>query len=248
MKVIGVIPARLQSSRLPEKALVDIAGLPMIVHVLKRAQMAKSLQEVYVATDNKRIKDIVTDHGGKAIMTSADHQTGTDRIAEAIKDMEVDIVVDIQGDEPLVLPEHIDKAVEPLLADAAVQMSVLVTPFSGKNSPSDIKAVLGKNNDILYCSRTDLPSDARNQVEVMWKMCFVVPIRKSFLLEFASWEPSPLEKVEYIEHLRVLENGYSIRAVPIPDGQISVDTIEDLTKARMLMEKDRLKERYGLAR
>ncbi len=244
MNVVGVIPSRLKSTRLPNKALIDIEGLPMVVHVLKRAQLCPVLREVFVATDNQEIFDAVTSHGGKAIMTSDKHQTGTDRVAEAVKDMDADIVVNIQGDEPLLDPDHITQAIEPFKRDKDVQIVILVTPYKTKNSASDIKAVLDLNNNIMYCSRTDLPSDARKSVEVMWKMCFMVPFRKEFLLKYASWTQTPLEKTEFNEYLRILENGYKIRAVPVERAQISVDTPEDLAKVRDLFKQDVIKKKY----
>lgn len=244
MKIIGVIPSRLKSSRLPDKALVDIEGLPMVVHVFKRAQLSEVLDEVYVATDSSEIYDTVEKYGGRAIMTSPDHQTGTDRIADAVKDIPSDIVVNIQGDEALLDPSHIDKVVRPLIEDISVQIAIPVTPYSAKNSTSDIKAVLDLNYDILYCSRADLPSSARREAGMMWKMCFIVPFRKDFLLKYASWEQTPLEKIEFNEYLRVLERGYKIRAVPVDRAYISVDTPEDLEKIKGFMKIDKIKEKY----
>jgi 3-deoxy-manno-octulosonate cytidylyltransferase (CMP-KDO synthetase) len=244
MKVIGIIPARLKSTRLADKALVDIEGLPMVVHVLKRAQMSKVLSRVFVATDSQRIKDAVESSGGEAVMTSPDHQTGTDRLAEAAKDLNADIIVNVQGDEPLLDPEHIDSVVKPLIDDPSLQVSALVTPYTVKNSPSDIKAVLDLNNNIMYCSRADIPGDARSRVDSMWKMSFIIPMRKKFLMEFAGWGQSPLEKMEFIEHLRIIEHGVKFRAVPVDHAHISVDTPEDLIQVRKLMKTDKIKSRY----
>ncbi len=247
MSVVGIIPSRLASSRLPQKALIDIEGLPMVVHVFKRAQMAKSLDRVIVATDSQEIFDVVTAHGGEAKMTSSDHQTGTDRIAEVAARLDAEIIVNIQGDEPLLNPDHIDAAVQPLLDDKTVNVSVLVTPYNCKNHPSDIKAVLSLNNDILYCSRTDLPSDSRTEVNTMWKICFMVPFRREFLLKYASLKQTPLEKIEFNEYLRILENGYRMRAVPVENAVISVDNQEDLEVVRELMKKDPIISRYDCA-
>ncbi|MFC2140542.1 3-deoxy-manno-octulosonate cytidylyltransferase, partial [Candidatus Auribacterota bacterium] len=200
---------------MPKKALADIEGLPMIVHVFKRASLSHCLDDVFVATDSKEIRDVVVKHGGKIIMTSDKHSTGSDRIAEAAKNIDADIIVNIQGDEALLDPDHIDKVVEPFFKDSDIQVAMLVTPFSKKNSPGDIKAVLDLNSNILYSSRTDLPSDARSEVENMWKVVFIVPYKKEFLLRYASLKPTPLEKIEYQEYLRILEYGYKIRAVPV---------------------------------
>ncbi len=245
MKVIGMIPSRLKSTRLPNKALIDIEGLPMVIHVLKRAQLSSALDDVFVATDSKEIFDAVKKHGGKAVMTSPDHHTGTDRIAEAAGKMDADIVVNIQGDEALLDPKHIDMAVKPLLNDRDLQVAVLVAPYRKTNSPSDIKAVLDLDGNILYCSRTDLPSTARTKIDAMLKMCFIVPFRKDFLLKFTSWEQTPLEKIEFNEYLRILEHGYKIKAVRVEDAHISVDTPEDLEIVRDIMKTDRLKDMYS---
>ena len=244
MKVVGIIPARLKSTRLADKALIDIEGLPMVVHVLKRAELSSALDQVYVATDSVEIRAAVESNGGRVIWTSSHHQTGTDRIAEAAKDMNAQVIVNVQGDEPLLDPEHISQVVQPLLDDPDLQVSALVTPYSVKNSPSDIKAVLDIHNNIMYCSRADIPGDARRPVETMWKMSFIIPMRKEFLLQFTAWGPSPNEKIEFIEHLRIVEHGVKFRAVPVDCAHISVDTPEDLDKVRELMKEDVIKNRY----
>lgn len=244
MKVVGMIPARLESSRLPEKALIDICGLPMVVHTYLRSKYAKNLDELYVVTDNEKIRAAVELHGGKVLMTGRHHKTGSDRLAEACQSINCDVVVNIQGDEPLVDPEHIDAIVAPLIKDPGLQISVGVTGYTKKNSPSDIKAVVDLEDNILYCSRTDLPSDARTQVHEMLKMCFIVPFRKKFLLQYASWKPTPLETIEFNEYLRVLEHGVKIRAVRVYDARISVDTYEDLAEVRSMMKEDTFRLNY----
>jgi 3-deoxy-manno-octulosonate cytidylyltransferase (CMP-KDO synthetase) len=244
IRVVGMLPARLRSSRLPEKALVDIDGLPMFVHTCKRARLAKSLDDVYLATDSEKIKNIAESYDIKVLMTGSHHKTGSDRLAEACQGVDCEIVVNIQADEPLVKPEHIDSIVKPLLEDRNLQISVGVTPYTKKGSDSDIKAVLDLENNIMYCSRSDLPSDVRTTVEVMLKMCFIVPFRKEFLIQYASWPSTPLENIEYNEYLRVLENGVKIKAVKIEDAKISVDTPDDLEEVRRLMKSDEIKTRY----
>jgi 3-deoxy-manno-octulosonate cytidylyltransferase (CMP-KDO synthetase) len=244
MKVVGMIPARLQSSRLPEKALIDIGGLPMVVHTCKRAQLAERLDEVYLVTDNEAIMRVGESHGINVIMTGIHHKTGSDRLAEACAFVDCDIVVNVQGDEPLVDPDHIDAIVAPLIDDPTIQISVGVTSYNKKNSYSDIKAVIDLDDNIMYCSRHDLPSDARSPVDEMLKMCFIVPFRKEFLLKYSRWEPTPLETIEFNEYLRVLEHGVKMRAVLISKAMISVDTYDDLEIVKGLMEKDRIKSRY----
>jgi len=245
IRVIGMLPARLHSSRLPEKALVDIEGLPMFVHTCKRAQLAESLDDVYLATDSEKIKEIAETYNIKVIMTGTHHKTGSDRLAEACQGVDCEIVVNVQADEPLVKPEHIDAIVKPLLEDRELQISVGVTPYKNKENDSDIKAVLDLEDNIMYCSRNDLPSDVRTTVDVMLKMCFIVPFRKKFLIQFASWPSTPLENIEYNEYLRVLEHGVKLRGVIIEDAKISVDTPDDLEEVRRLMKSDDLKAKYS---
>jgi len=242
--IIGMIPARLQSSRLPEKALADICGLPMVVHTCKRAMLADSLDAVYLATDSPVIEDVAALHGIPVIMTGTHHQTGTDRIAEAVGTIEGDIIVNIQGDEPMVDPDHIDAIVNGIRRDDTVKVAIGVTPYAERNRSSDIKAVLDLANNILYCSRNDLPSESRTTVTSLWKMSFIVAFRRAFLFRYSGWAPTPLETIEYNEYLRILEHGYKIRAVRIEGAKISVDTPEDLAIIRRLMIEDPLRHQY----
>ena len=241
---VAIIPARLESSRLPNKALADILGLPMIVHVFKRCSLAKSLDAVYVATDNNKIRKVVEQYGGEVIMTSAEHQTGTDRIAEAAQDIDADIVVNVQGDEALVNPEYIDKAVDSLVNSSGADVAILVNPFNKRNSPSDIKAVLNEHDEIMYLSRTDIPSDARVNNPQMLKVYHIVPFRKDFLLQYAKWEKTELEQIEFNEYLRILEKGYKIQAVRVESDAVSVDTEQDLEFVRGKMKTDKVSQLY----
>jgi 3-deoxy-manno-octulosonate cytidylyltransferase (CMP-KDO synthetase) len=243
-KAVAIIPARLESSRLPNKALADILGLPMIVHVFKRCLLAKTLDEVYVATDNIKIKDAVESHGGKVIMTSVKHETGTDRIAEAAQNIKADIIVNVQGDEALVNPEYIDKVVNSLVNSSGADVAILVNPFSKKRSPSDIKVVLNENDEVMYLSRADIPSDARVDNTEMLKAYHIVPFRKDFLLKYARWKKTELEKIEFNEYLRILEKGYKIQAVRVKSDAISVDTQQDLELVRKKMVTDKISAQY----
>ena len=196
-KAIAILPARLESSRLPRKALKDICGLPMIVHVFKRCLLSKKLDEVYVATDSFEIKEVVEKYGGKVIMTSSKHETGTDRIAEAALELDAEIIVNIQGDEALVDPEYIDRVTNELIENPDINIGILVNSFSKKDSPSDIKVVLNKNNDVMYLSRSDIPSGSRLNNPPMLKAYHIVPFRKKFLLEYAQMDRGSLEKIEF---------------------------------------------------
>ena len=247
-KAVAILPARLESSRLPRKALLDIGGLPMIVHVYKRCLLAKRLDDVFVATDNEEIRAEVERHGGKVIMTSSDHETGTDRIAEAAAELDAEIIVNVQGDEALVNPEYIDKVVAALQENPDINVGILVNPYSKRNSPSDIKAVLTRDNDVMYFSRADIPSDARAENPPMLKAYHIVPFRKAFLLQYTQWEKGALERIEFNEYLRILERGYKIRAVQVESDAVSVDTIDDLKYVRNRMAADPFFENYSIDR
>jgi len=244
LRAVAIIPARLQSSRLPRKALADICGLPMVVHVERRCRLAASLSAVYVATDSPEIRDVVVAHGGEVIMTSPAHPTGTDRIAEVAANLACDIVVNVQGDEALVRPEHIDAGVQALREDPRLHVSILVNPFRTSHSPSDIKTVVDERMNVLYFSRSDIPSSARTADPEMLKAYHVVAFRKPFLLEYARWPQGRLERIEYNEYLRILEKGHQIRAVLVESTAVSVDTEEDLRIVRERMATDSLWLQY----
>jgi len=243
-KAIAILPARLESSRLPRKALKDICGLPMIVHVFKRCLLSKKLDEVYVATDSFEIKEVVEKYGGKVIMTSSKHETGTDRIAEAALELDAEIIVNIQGDEALVNPKYIDRVIHELIENPDINVGILVNSFSKKDSPSDIKVVLNKNNEVMYLSRSDIPSGSRLNNPPMLKAYHIVPFRKKFLLEYAQMDRGSLEKIEFNEYVRILENGERIRAVYVESDAVSVDTPEDLQYVREVMPYDLWFQQY----
>jgi 3-deoxy-manno-octulosonate cytidylyltransferase (CMP-KDO synthetase) len=244
-KTVAIIPARLESSRLPRKSLANICDLPMIVHVYQRCLLASKLDDVYVATDNQEIKEAVEYYGGKVIMTSSEHQTGTDRIAEAAQKLDVEIVVNVQGDEALVNPNYIDKAVLALHDNSKINVSILVNSFCKRNSPSDIKTVLNENDEVMYFSRSDIPSDARVDGHTLLKAYHIVPFRKDFLLEYAKWDKGALEKIEFNEYLRILEKGHKIKAVHVESDAVSVDTEEDLKYVRDKMATDHWYKHYA---
>ena len=176
-------------------------------------------------------------------MTSTKHKTGSDRIAEAAKNLDADIIVNIQGDEALVDPNSIDKGINGLINSDA-EVSILLTPYKKRNSPSDIKAVVNLRNEIMYFSRNDIPSESRVKIDHVLKGYHIVSFRKDFLLEYAQMEQTPLEKIEFNEYLRILENGYKIQGVMVESDAISVDTQDDLDSVRRLMEKDKLRLNY----
>ena len=238
VRIVGIIPARMAATRLPGKPLLDIAGKPMIQHVWEKARMARHLTAVYVATPDVEIENAVRAFGGTAIMTSDLHRTGTDRLAEACRTTEADIVVNIQGDEPLIDPASIDAAAEPLMADANLPMASLMVrcPADQLDNPATVKVVCAANGDALYFSRARIPFDrsGTGSATVMQHIGLYA-YRTGFLIAYAAMEPTVLERTEMLEQLRVLENGYRIRMVEVPTAPLSVDTPEDLERVREII-------------
>ena len=241
MKVIGVIPARYQSTRFNGKALALIAGRPMIQHVYENAARASLLRELLVATDDQRIAEAVREVGGKAVMTSAHHPSGTDRVAEAVHDLEADVVVNIQGDEPFISGRSIDQAVGPFLENSQLEMSTLVREIHEQarlDDPNVVKAVLDRRGYALYFSRTAVPYARRRERFRAYEHIGLYAYRKSFLLQLARLPASDLEFTEGLEQLRVLEHGHRILAVPTEHHVgISVDTPADLEQAEQFFAK-----------
>jgi 3-deoxy-manno-octulosonate cytidylyltransferase (CMP-KDO synthetase) len=238
MKAIALIPARHASSRLPGKALLSIAGKTLTEHVYRRAAAAKSISEVWVATDDERIRDAVLAFGGQAMMTRVDHNSGTDRIAEAAAQLEADIVVNVQGDEPMLDPAEIDRVVAPFRERPELVMTTAAVPITvpgDVGDPNAVKVVLDQEGYALYFSRLPIPY-YRTGTGPHWKHLGLYGYRKEFLLKYASLPPTPLEQAERLEQLRVLENGYRIFCVLCDRDAIGVDTPQDLARARALME------------
>lgn len=246
MKAIGIIPARYASTRLEGKVLLDIAGKPMIQHVYERSSQSTLLAEVYVATDDPRILSAVERFGGKAHLTSPLHPSGTDRVAELAAKLEADIVVNIQGDEPLISPQMIESAILPLLGDYSVQMSTLcrrITDPQEVFDPNVVKVVQNREGFALYFSRSPIPfhrdlwKGSGASIEygggvVCYKHFGLYAYRKDFLLRFSGLKPTPLERIEQLEQLRALENGYEIKVVESEEETIGVDTEQDLERVR----------------
>ena len=243
LKVIGIIPARYGSTRLPGKPLKMIAGKPMIEHVYRRAEQTTHLSAVFVATDDLRIKTVVEAFGGKAVMTSADHQTGTDRLVEAIGGLDLDredIVVNIQGDEPLLEPKMVDELVKPLLDDRDLVMSTLkhrIHEAEELNNPNVVKVVTDHSGFALYFSRSPLPYNRTGAEVTYYKHVGLYAYRQAFLLQYASMERTPLETAESLEQLRALENGYGIKVVETNYQTIGVDSPADLERVKRLLEE-----------
>ncbi len=254
MNVVALIPARYASTRLPGKPLLDIGGLPMILRVVQRARQAVSIQRVIVATDDARVFAAVKAAGAEVWMTSPAHRTGTDRLAEVAAQLDAAIIVNVQGDEPLIEPATIDAAVAPLLADDSIVMSTTCEPIESAAdllNPNVVKVVTDAAGFALYFSRNPIPyprAEAQThgslaaalqaQPELLtryFKHTGLYAYRREFLLQYAKLPPTPLEQTELLEQLRALEHGYRIRVVKVAQRSIGVDTPEDLALVRRLL-------------
>jgi len=244
-RTVAIIPARYASTRLPGKPLVDICGKPMIQHVVERTRKALLIDDVVVATDDMRILETVQGFGGKAMMTPAELPSGTDRAAFVARTMpEAGIIVNVQGDEPVIMPAMIDEAVAPLAADPGIVAGTLVRKIETPEellSVSTVKAVLDRDGYCLYFSRStipflrDVPLPDWLSRQVHYKHIGLYVFRKDFLLKFTEMQTTPLESLEKLEQLRILEHGYRIKAVITKHNSIPVDTAEDLERVRRLI-------------
>lgn len=226
------------ATRFPGKPLVDLCGKPMIQWVYERASRAANISRVLVATCDQEVIDAVNAFGGEAVMTSDKHRSGTDRLAEAAADLDIDVIVNVQGDEPLIEPSAIDAALEPFTSNHELQMTSLMVPIDSTmaKDPNLVKVVVTLDNYALYFSRSPIPYERKPlEDRSIYGHVGIYAYTKDFLLRFASLEPTPLEKAESLEQLRVLEHGYRIRMVEIADKPLGVDTLEDLEKVRALI-------------
>lgn len=241
--IVGILPARWGSTRFPGKPLHLIAGKPLIQHVWERCKSATSLSEIIVATDDERILETVEHFGGKAVMTSKHHPTGTDRLAEVCGKLpQASHILNIQGDEPLIDPELIDGLAKSLLEDPALDMVTAANPLSPSDpavqDPNVVKVVLKKSGHALYFSRSPLPY-FRNPVDGLQVLRHkgVYGYRRDFLETFVTWPASPLEQAESLEQLRALENGASIRVLITDDTSPGVDTPEQAMEIERLLAR-----------
>ncbi len=243
MKALGIVPARFSSSRFPGKPLAMIAGKTMIQRVCERAGMARSLSGVIVATDDDRIFSCVSSFGGKAVMTSPACAPGTDRIAEAAAALDAEVILNIQGDEPLLDPAALDLLVSLFENDSSLRYGTLVTPVVSENelaSPNVVKTVMGRDDNCLYFSRSPIPflRDGSFRDVRFWRHIGIYGFRRDFLFEFGKLPQGDLEKAESLEQLRAIENGVPVKAARIPDWRgISVDAPEDLVTVEEIIKK-----------
>lgn len=252
--ILAIIPVRMGSTRFPGKPLAPILGIPMLAHVWARTRMSTSLSDLVVATCDEEIRAYGSSVGMNVIMTSTTHERASDRCAEALKIWEqshgkrADIVVMVQGDEPMVTPEMIDMAVKPLLEDPSCKVTNLMAPIKELEEledPNEIKVVVDAANDALYFSRAPIPSQAKWKGELRAnKQVCIIPFRRDYLLEYLALPPTMLEQVESIDMLRILEHGGRVVMVPESVLTYSVDTPEDLKLVEQAMAADPLVSQY----
>lgn len=255
LSIVGMIPARYASTRLPGKVLLDLAGKPMIQRVYERCQRAELLDEVIVATDDERVRDAVLGFGGRVEMTGSHHCSGTDRLAEVAGRVPCDVIVNIQGDEPMIEPAAIDAAVQPFLEDPELQMGTIATrieTLAEHTDPAAVKVVVDEQGWALYFSRAPIPyfrvdpgavppdTPRRHPKSGMMPLKHIglYVYRREMLLWYAALPPAALEMTEGLEQLRVLEAGRRIRVVEVEYSPIGVDTPEDLECVRALLAKE----------
>ena len=242
MKAVGIIPARYGSVRFPGKALADLLGKPLIQWVYERAKESGSLERVIVATDDQRIVDAVNSFGGDVELTSPNHTSGTERVAEVAKRLDSDLVVNIQGDQPLVEPRAIDSLVYATLDSPQVEIGTLIAQSKDEDelkNPNVVKVVFDRRGFALYFSRHPIPwpgyPRSNPRETTFYKHIGVYAYKRDALVRLADLPPSPLEMAEGLEQLRALENGLGIKVVETPYPSWSVDTKEDLTRVERLL-------------
>ncbi|MFH1248256.1 MAG: 3-deoxy-manno-octulosonate cytidylyltransferase [Candidatus Omnitrophota bacterium] len=236
MEVVGVIPARYSSTRFAGKVLVHLLGKPMIQHVWERSKKAKLLDELIIACDDEKVASVAREFGAKVVMTAKAHVSGTDRIAEVINPLDVKVVINIQGDEPLIHPTMIDNVAGALLEDKALNMATLmrrIENINDINDPHVVKVVVDKDGFAMYFSRAPIPMRAENSdiaSPVYYKHIGLYGYTKDFIFVYKNLAVSNLERIEKLEQLRVLEEGYKIKVIETRYDTIGVDTPEDLAK------------------
>ncbi|WP_294703619.1 3-deoxy-manno-octulosonate cytidylyltransferase [uncultured Fusobacterium sp.] len=243
MKFLGVIPSRYASTRLEGKPLKDICGHTMIEWVYKRTKLS-NLDEVVVATDDERIYKEVEKFGGKAILTRKDHENGTSRIAEVCeKYSDYDVIVNVQGDEPLIEPDMINSIIESFKNDSTISMSTLkykLDKMEDIENPNYVKVITDKKGYALYFSRSVIPYPRKLDIQNYYKHVGIYGYKREFVIEYAKMEPTPLELSESLEQLRALENGYRIKVMETPYKILGVDTQEELEKVREYIKNNGL--------
>lgn len=242
--IVGLIPSRLNSKRLKKKPLLEINNLPIIVHTFKRAQLSKKLDKLIVCTDSKLIQNVVRKHGGEAVLTSKKHKNGTERINEISKKIKASLIIDIQGDEPLLDPGHIDKVIEFHKKNKHFDIVLPTLKFNNPDQKNIVKVVSDKFNKVLYLSRSVIPFSFKKKANYFNKHLSIISFKPKALKKYCNCKESYLEKVEGVELLRAIENNLSIGTFSIKSNTFSIDIKEDYLKAIEVFKKDKYKNAY----
>ena len=247
MKVLGLIPTRLGSTRLPSKPLLEINGIPLIIHTYKRAMLSKKFDDIIICCDDKKILDVAKKFKAKCVLTSKHHNNGTERITEVLLKQKnsYDLIVDIQGDEPLISPDHIDKVIDFHRKNFSADIILPTLKIKLADNQNLIKVVTDKKNNVLYLSRAKIPLEFKKKNSFYKKHLSIISFKKNALIKYSSAKKSNLEKIEDIELLRALEIGLKIKTINLIGDSFSVDVMEDFIKAKEKFKSDKIFKKYS---
>lgn len=244
--IIGLIPTRLNSSRLPQKALLEIHGIPLIIHTYRRALLSKNLNDLYICCDDRKIYNIAKKFKAKCIMTSKNHTNGTERIAEAFYKLKqnFDLVVDIQGDEPLLSPFHIDEVIKCHLKNFENDIILPTLKIKPTNNTNIVKVIKNSKNNVMYLSRSNIPFEFKKNKKFAHKHLSIISFKPNSLLKFAKSKKTYHETIEDIELLRALELGMKIKSIDLKGDSFSIDVLDDFKLAKKKMSNDKFFKIY----
>ena len=247
MKVLGLIPTRLGSTRLPSKPLLEINGIPLIIHTYKRAMLSKKFDDIIICCDDKKILNVAKKFKAKCVLTSKHHNNGTERITEVLLKQKnsYDLIVDIQGDEPLISPDHIDKVIDFHRKNFSADIILPTLRIKLADNQNLIKVVTDKKNNVLYLSRAKIPLEFKKKNSFYKKHLSIISFKKKALIKYSSAKKSNLEKIEDIELLRALEIGLKIKTINLIGDSFSVDVMEDFIKAKEKFKTDKIFKKYS---
>ena len=247
MKVLGLIPTRLGSTRLPSKPLLEINGIPLVIHTYKRAKLSKKFDDLIICCDDEKILNVAKKFNAKCILTSKHHNNGTERITEALLKQKnsYDLIVDIQGDEPLISPDHIDKVIEFHKKNLSADIILPTLKIKLADNQNLIKVVTDNKKNVLYLSRAKIPLEFKKKSPFFKKHLSIISFKKDALIKYSSSKKTNLEKIEDIELLRALEIGLRIKTVDLVGDSFSVDVIEDYIKAKEKFKTDKVLKKYS---
>lgn len=242
--ILGLIPARLNSQRLPGKPLIKMDGLPLIIHVLKRSLLCKKLDKVIVCADDRSVIEVVKKFGGEAILTSKKHKNGTERICEVAKKFDAKLIIDIQCDEVFLNPEHLDKLIDYHKKNDQYDIIIPHSEMFTYNNRNIVKMINNDSGKIIYLSRADIPFYFRQKKSFLKKHLDFISFKKNILLKYCKFKKSKNEKIEGVELLRAIDNNFNLGTVKINTDVFSINTKSDLKKAKLIMKKCKVRKKY----